>query len=79
MENRYWRFEKECCFAPGVKIVEWGGHSQGSSIVEIEGKNVTHMIAGDECYVNDCVKNRIPTGSYHKIKKSLETISFQDF
>lgn len=68
-------FEKECCFAPGVKIVEWGGHSQGSSIVEIEGENVTHIIAGDECYVNDCVKNRIPTGSYHNFEKSLEFVN----
>ncbi len=67
-------FENKCFFAPNVKIVEWGGHSQGSAIVEIETKEITHIIAGDECYINDCIKNKIPTGSYYNLAKSREFV-----
>lgn len=63
-------FEKELVINPQIKIMEWGGHSKGSSIVEIKTENSVHILAGDECYSNLNVQNRICTGSFYNKEKS---------
>lgn len=57
-----------------IKIIKWGGHSVGSAIVEITAKDAIHILAGDECYINDCLTNKIPTGTYCNLEKSIEFI-----
>ncbi len=57
-----------------IKVIKWGGHSNGSAIVEITVNNITHILAGDECYINDCISNRIPTGTYYDLEKSREFV-----
>ena len=54
-----------------IKVIKWGGHSIGSAIVEITVNNTAHILAGDECYINNCITNRIPTGTYCDLDKSL--------
>lgn len=56
-------FEDEADICPQVKAVKIGGHSSGSSIVEIRAAGREYVIAGDECYLRACLTNKIPTGS----------------
>ena len=67
-------FENECFLAPHIKIVEWGGHSQGSAIIEIETEDVTHIVAGDECYTNANIEYKTCTGSFYNKEKSIEFV-----
>ena len=55
---------------PQIKVIKWGGHSVGSAIVEITNGDEIHILAGDECYVNECITRKIPTGTYHNFEKS---------
>ena len=57
-------FDKEFVVAKQIKVLEIGGHSIGSSIVEIHTDNIIHILAGDECYTNANIKNKICTGAY---------------
>ena len=57
-----------------VRAVRIGGHSHGSSIVELEYKGKTHVICGDECYVRRCLDECIPTGSSVSPESSLEFV-----
>lgn len=64
-------FEGEYEIDDGIKIVEVGGHSKGSCVVEIETDGKTVVLAGDECYSNSNIKEKIPTGSYSDKEKSV--------
>ena len=39
----------------GIKAVKIGGHSNGSPIVEIMEDERRYIIAGDECYLRECL------------------------
>lgn len=62
--------KEEYIISPKIKVIKWGGHSIGSAIVEITVNGITHILAGDECYVNNCIVHRIPTGAYYNLEKS---------
>lgn len=64
--------EKEIC--QNVKTIKIGGHSKGSCIVEIEKDTERYIIAGDECYIRECLDKKIPTGSSYSPQKSREFI-----
>ena len=55
-------FEEEMLICDGIKAVKIGGHSKGSSIVEITDSYKKYIIAGDECYIRECLTKQIPTG-----------------
>ncbi len=63
-------FEKEMQICDGIKAVKIGGHSKGSSIVEITDSDNKYIIAGDECYTRDCLTKQIPTGISYNPEKS---------
>lgn len=63
-------FDEEMLICGGIKAVKIGGHSKGSSIVEIAGTDRTSIIAGDECYMRDCLTKQIPTGISYNSEKS---------
>ena len=67
-------FEKEYDVTPQIKILECGGHAKGSSIVEIKTYDNIHILAGDECYTNENIKNKICTGSFFDKEKLMEFI-----
>ena len=56
-------FSDEFSVCENVKIIKIGGHSKGSCIVEIKTGDKIYIITGDECYLRECLDNRIPTGS----------------
>ena len=64
-------FENEFVINPQIKIIEWGGHSKGSSIVEIKTDNFIHILAGDECYTNENIEKRICTGFFYDKEKAI--------
>lgn len=63
-------FDEEMQICGGVKAVKIGGHSKGSSIVEITDSDKKYIIAGDECYMRDCLTKQIPTGISYNPEKS---------
>ena len=63
-------FDEEMQICVGIKAVKIGGHSKGSSIVEITKQDNTYIIAGDECYMRDCLTRQIPTGRAYDREKS---------
>ena len=67
-------FETEYELAPGVRIVLWGGHATGSAIVELAVGEAIHVFAGDECYTNANITERIPTGACANPEKAMEFI-----
>ena len=51
----------------GVTVVPMMGHSQGSCVVEVETKDGTIVLCGDECYHKDCFANPMRSGgSIHR-------------
>lgn len=67
-------FEDEFLVSDNVKIIKIGGHSKGSCIVEIKTDGKTYIIAGDECYLRECLTKKIPTGSSFDKKASKDFI-----
>lgn len=63
-------FDEEMQICDGVKAVKIGGHSKDSSIVEITDSDKKYIIAGDECYIRDCLTKQIPTGTSYNPEKS---------
>ena len=67
-------FDDEAQICPNVKAVKIGGHSKGSCIVEITDDEKKYIIAGDECYLRECLDKKIATGSSYCLDKSREFI-----
>ena len=67
-------FENEFVLEPKIKIIVCGGHSIGSSIVQLTTDDLIHIFAGDECYTNENITRKIPTGSSYNKKASFEFI-----
>lgn len=67
-------FSLSAKICPGISVIKIGGHSIGSCIVEIEKSDKLVVIAGDECYVRECLEKKIPTASSHCPKKSREFV-----
>ena len=63
-------FDEEMLICGGIKAVKIGGHSKGSSIVEITDSGKKYIIAGDECYMRDCLTKQISTGASYNPEKS---------
>lgn len=64
-------FKDELCVTENVKVINSGGHSVGSSVVEITADGKTSVIVGDECYKRECLEKQIPTGAYYSREKSI--------
>lgn len=67
-------FEDALFVSPDIKIVKIGGHSAGSSIVEISNDKVVDVIVGDEIYLRECILKQRPTGASYDPKKSMDFI-----
>ena len=67
-------FDEEMLICDGIKAVQIGGHSKGSSIVEITDSGKKYIIAGDECYMRDCLVKQIPTSISYNSEKSRDFI-----
>lgn len=55
-------FQTSCLVAGSIRVQRVGGHSTGSSIATIETADKTYVFGGDECYLRQCLEQKIPTG-----------------
>lgn len=67
---------KEECYIDGIRVVKIGGHARGSCVVEFEYKSEKYVIAGDECYSEYNIKNKIPTATSYSKENSKKFIDF---
>lgn len=67
-------FVQEFTLGTNIKILKIGGHSKGSCVVEIKDSSKTYVIIGDECYLRECLINKIPTGSSFNPEASKDFI-----
>lgn len=67
-------FDEEAKVFDNVKAVKIGGHSIGSSIVEVNDGNKIFVIAGDECYSKENLEKHIPAGAPYSPEKNREFI-----
>lgn len=67
-------FDDEYVVCKNVKTVKIGGHSKGSSVVEVMIGDKIYVIVGDECYLKECFEKKIPTGSSIDAKASKKFI-----
>lgn len=67
-------FKTEYSVSPNIKIIRWGGHNEGSAIVQIKNGGITHILAGDECYTDYNIKAKKHTGAYFDKKAAQKFI-----
>lgn len=67
-------FRDEYSIDAQIKAIKWGGHAVGSAIVEIMTDNTVHIFAGDECYTNENIRRKIPTGVSVNKERSVEFV-----
>lgn len=70
--------DEETEIAEGVVLRCIGGHSEGSSVVELSVGDKIHVLCGDECYSPLCIENKTPTASScnpHKSQMFIEKYS----
>lgn len=67
-------FDENILICNGVRMIKIGGHSIGSCIAEITSDTSTQIIAGDECYLRECLTKHIPTGTSYCPIKSMQFI-----
>ena len=67
-------FNDKFSIGENLKIIKIGGHTKGSCIVEIKDDNKKYIVAGDECYIRECLIQKIPTAASSDNKASIEFI-----
>ncbi len=67
-------FCDEFTLCENLRIIKIGGHSKGSCVAEIKKDGAVFIIAGDECYLRECLDKKIPTGCSFCPEKSKEFI-----
>ena len=67
-------FEKEHQLAPQIRVLEWGGHAKGSSIVEVTFGEMIHVLAGDECYTAANIQQKRPTGTFVDPARAMDFV-----
>lgn len=71
-ENRVELFDDERVVDPlPIRIIAVGGHSVGSSVVEVERFRRTYLLTGDECYVAENLLEMNPIGSVHDRERNV--------
>ena len=63
-------FQNETVVANTLKVINIGGHSVGSSVVEFVFEDKNYVICGDECYHYDNLRLKQPTASTVSPEKS---------
>ena len=58
-------FSDRIKIAEGVSAVKIGGHSKGSSIVEVNDGDKVIVLCGDECYLRESLEKSVPSGSIY--------------
>jgi len=57
-----------------IKVIEWGGHDFGSAITEVYVDDKTFVFAGDECYTNANLRDKLCTGCYVNKESAIKFV-----
>lgn len=68
-------FDDEIEICRGVRAVKTGGHSRGSSVMEIDGGEKIYVITGDECYCAKNVYEKKPQGYPYSLENNVKFLS----
>lgn len=68
-------FNNELQINSQIRVIEFCGHSYGSAFVEIITDDLIHIVAGDECYTNANIENKICSGCVINKKKGIEFVN----
>ena len=68
-------FAEACDVCRGVRVIRVGGHTAGSSVVEVTDGDVVHVFVGDEWYMRECLDKKIPTGVSSNDQRSSDFIT----
>lgn len=75
-------FDEEYSLLEGIRIRKVGGHSIGSSVVEVSLFGGKFLLCGDECYLSRSLKEKIPSGESfcpEKSRRFVEMASDSDY
>lgn len=67
-------FKERASLTENVTIVNVGGHSKGSCVVECCTEDGIYVLCGDECYSLYNIQNRIPTANPYSCERSQRFI-----
>lgn len=68
-------FDGEMSVCDGVKVIKVGGHSVGSSVIEIVTKEKPTIITGDEFYSRQCITKGIIPGAPYSPENSRKFLN----
>lgn len=63
-------FDDEIILYNEIRVVKIGGHQIGSSVVEFNFEGNDYVVAGDECYSDFNIINKVPTAASYNSKFS---------
>jgi len=63
-KDRLITFDESYQVVPGMTVRRAGGHTHGSSYVELQAGEKTYLLAGDEAYLPENVSKLQPVGSF---------------
>lgn len=63
-------FEDSTLIADRIRVERVGGHTHGSCVVCLPGEDITWVLCGDECYLQESLEKQLPVGSSKNPEKS---------
>ncbi len=63
-------FDEEASITEEIRIKRVGGHTPGSSVVILTGREKPWVLCGDACYLRICLEKHLPTGVSCNIEES---------
>ena len=63
-------FDEEITLFDEIRVLKIGGHQIGSSVVEFDFRGNKYVIAGDECYSDYNIINKVPTAASYNYENS---------
>lgn len=73
--DRLVTFDASCPVIPGMTVRRVGGHTAGSSVVELAVCGKTYFLAGDEAYLPENLAKLIPVGSAVDVEANLKFLT----
>ncbi len=73
--DRLVTFDESYAVIPGITVRRVGGHTAGSSYVEVAVGKKTYLLAGDEAYLPENLAKLIPVGSVVDVEANLKFLT----
>lgn len=74
-KERLVTFDESCAVVPGMTVRRVGGHTPGSSYIELALGGKTYWLTGDEAYLPENVSKLIPVGAFVDLEANLKFLA----